>query len=276
MILLAAAMAPLSRGLVQSLGWVELPEDSQVILSILMSFSAIMGLAVSHVVYKLGKSVKAAQEMGSYTLEENLGGGGMGEVWQASHRMLARPAAVKLIRPEVLMGMQTGEIERLNRRFEHEVQATAALSSPHTVDIYDYGLAQDGTFYYVMELLDGLDLSTLVNKYGPQEPARVIHLLVQACPSLEEAHRAGLIHRDIKPANLFVCRYGTDDDFVKVLDFGLVKEVTAQGAKAAQLTQHDVTLGTPGFGRIANEDPDETRQRKTGRSFRAVRADYSS
>jgi len=247
MILLAAAMAPLSRALIQSLGYIELPADSLTILALVMMFSAIMGLVVSHVVYKMGKSVTAAREMGSYTLEENLGGGGMGEVWLASHRMLARPAAVKLIKPEVLSGMLPGEIERLNHRFEHEVQATAALCSPHTVDIYDYGLAQDGTFYYVMELLDGIDMETLVQRFGPIEPSRAVHYLIQACHSLNEAHKRKLIHRDIKPANLFVCSYGEDFDFVKVLDFGLVKQVSAQSAKDQQLTQRNVLMGTPAF-----------------------------
>jgi serine/threonine-protein kinase len=208
MILLAAAMAPLSRGMIQSLGYIDLPEDSLTILTLVMMLSAIMGLVVSHVVYKMGKSVTAAREMGSYTLEENLGSGGMGEVWLASHRMLARPAAVKLIKPEVLSGMQPEEMERLNQRFEHEVQATAAWCSPHTVDIYDNGLAQNGTFYYVMELLDGIDMETLVQRFGPVEPSRAVHFLIQACHSLNEAHKRLLIHRDIKPANLFVCSYG--------------------------------------------------------------------
>ncbi len=247
MILLAAAMAPLSRALIQNIGLVELPADSLTILTLVMMFSALMGLVVSHVVYKMGKSVTAAREMGSYTLEENLGSGGMGEVWLASHRMLARPAAVKLMRPEVLSGMQPGEIETLNHRFEHEVQATAALCSPHTVDIYDYGLAQDGTFYYVMELLDGIDMETLVERFGPIEPSRAVYYLIQACHSLSEAHKRQLIHRDIKPANLFVCSYGEDFDFVKVLDFGLVKEVSAQGTQEQRFTQHDGVLGTPAF-----------------------------
>jgi serine/threonine-protein kinase len=247
MILFAAALPPLSRALIQSLGLMVLPDDSLTILSLVMMFSAIMGLVVSHVVYKMGKSVTAAREMGSYTLEENLGGGGMGEVWMATHRMLARPAAVKLVKPDVVRGMQPGEIQHLNHRFEHEVQATAALCSPHTVDIYDYGLAQDGTFYYVMELLDGVDMETLVERFGPVEPSRAVNLLVQACHSLNEAHRRQLIHRDIKPANLFVCRYGDDFDFVKVLDFGLVKEVSGQGSKARHLTQPDLVMGTPDF-----------------------------
>ena len=206
------------------------------------------GLAyyASRIIWGLNVEVTRARRLGSYQLEALLGRGGMGEVWRASHQMLARPAAVKLIHSEAL-GKDAAKTQAILGRFEQEAQATASLRSPHTVQLYDFGRAEDGAFYYVMELLEGLDLSTLVDKYGPQEPARVIHLLVQACHSLEEAHRAGLIHRDIKPANLFVCRYGTDDDFVKVLDFGLVKEISAQGAKAPQLTQHDVMLGTPGF-----------------------------
>jgi serine/threonine-protein kinase len=200
----------------------------------------------SRIIHNIGAELVRARELGSYTLEERLGRGGMGEVWRARHRMLARPAAVKIIRPEALDEDAT-KAQALLDRFEQEAQATASLRSPHTVQLYDFGRADDGTFYYVMELLQGLDLSTLVDKYGPQQPARVIHFLVQACRSLEEAHRTGLIHRDIKPANLFVCRYGTDDDFVKVLDFGLVKEVKARGEKTLQLTQQDVVLGTPGF-----------------------------
>jgi len=206
------------------------------------------GLAyyASRIIWGLNVEVTRARRLGSYQLEERLGRGGMGEVWRASHQMLARPAAVKLIHAEAL-AEDADKTQAVLGRFEQEAQATASLRSPHTVDLYDFGRADDGAFYYVMELLEGIDLFTLVDKYGPQEPARVIHLLVQACHSLEEAHRAGLIHRDIKPANLFVCSYGTDDDFLKVLDFGLVKEVSAQGDTATQLTQHGVLLGTPGF-----------------------------
>ncbi len=246
-ILLSAMLPPVSRAVTQGLGLVELPDDSLVILSLLMMFSAIMGLAVSHVVYRLGRSVRAAREMGSYTLEESLGGGGMGEVWKASHRMLARPAAVKLIKPAVLAGMQPDEVERLNHRFEHEVQATAALCSPHTVDIYDYGLAQDGTFYYVMELLDGVDMETLIQRFGPIEPSRAVHYVIQACHSLNEAHKRQLIHRDIKPANLFVCRYGEDFDFVKVLDFGLVKHEREGSDVDVKLTVEGSVAGTPAY-----------------------------
>lgn len=246
-VLLIAIMPPISRVLLQHMGWVELPAESLLNLTLLMAFSSLMGIAVSHVVYKLGKSVTAAREMGSYTLEESLGGGGMGEVWRASHRMLARPAAVKLIKRDVLAGMDAGEIERLNQRFEQEVQATAALLSPHTVDIYDYGLAQEGTFYYVMELLDGIDMETLVERYGPVEPSRAAYLMTQACHSLIEAHKRHLIHRDIKPANLFVCKYGEDFDFVKVLDFGLVKHEMARDEGDLKLTADGTITGTPSY-----------------------------
>ena len=109
------------------------------------------------------------------------------------------------------------------RRFEREAQDTAALRSVHTIDVYDFGITEDGDFYYVMELLDGISLERFVQTYGPMEPARVVHVLRQVCHSLAEAHARGLVHRDIKPANIFVCRLGPDDDFVKVLDFGLVK-----------------------------------------------------
>ncbi len=206
------------------------------------------GLAyyAARIIWGLNEEVSRARRLGSYMLEEKLGRGGMGEVWRASHQLLARPAAVKLIHPEALAADALGA-QSILARFEQEAQATASLRSPHTVELYDFGRTEDGAFYYVMELLDGLDMATLVEKHGPLEPARVIHLLDQACHSLEEAHRAGLIHRDIKPANLVVCRYGTDEDFVKVLDFGLVKEVSAQGAEVQQLTQQDVVQGTPAF-----------------------------
>jgi serine/threonine-protein kinase len=127
------------------------------------------------------------------------------------------------------------------------VQATAALCSPHTVDIYDYGLAQDGSFYYVMELLDGIDMETLVERYGPVEPARAVHYLTQACHSLSEAHNRQLIHRDIKPANLFVCSYGEDFDFVKVLDFGLVKREESANEADLKLTAEGSVTGTPAY-----------------------------
>jgi serine/threonine-protein kinase len=182
-----------------------------------------MAYVAACVVYGLGTAVRKARELGSYQLVERLGKGGMGEVWRARHRMLARPAAIKLIRPEVLgAGYPEGRRQVLHR-FEREAQATAVMRSSHTIELYDFGAAEDGTFYYVMELLEGFDLERLVERFGPVPAERAVHLLLQICDSLAEAHEAGLIHRDVKPANVFACRYGREVDFVKVLDFGLVK-----------------------------------------------------
>ena len=170
----------------------------------------------------------------------------MGEVWRAKHRMLVRPAAVKLIRPETLGGEDQNKRRDVVRRFEREAQATAALRSPHTVELYDFGVTNEGIFYYVMELLDGLDLRTLVDTFGSVPPERAIHLMRQSCHSLEDAHQSGLVHRDIKPANVFACRRGIDYDFVKVLDFGLVKE-TVPRSEAADQTMDGLVRGTPAF-----------------------------
>jgi len=167
----------------------------------------------------------------------------MGEVWKASHRLLQRPAAVKLIRPEAL---GAGEQDtQLQQRFEREARATASLESVHTVRLFDYGKTDDGSFFYVMELLDGLDLDSLVRRFGPAPSERAVFLLGQVCRSLEDAHDNGMIHRDVKPANIFVCKLGPDHDFIKVLDFGLVKE-TATSTDAG-LTAAGVVAGTPAF-----------------------------
>jgi serine/threonine-protein kinase len=205
----------------------------------------IMAWTASRVVYGLGTAVRRARELGSYRLERRLGVGGMGEVWLARHRLLARPAAIKLVRAEFLGGGD-GRGKEIIQRFEREAQATALLRSPHTVEVYDFGTADDGSFYYVMELLDGFDLDQLVTQFGPLPPERAIHFLRQVCASLGEAHEAGLIHRDIKPANLYACRYGREVDFMKVLDFGLVTHTPGAGAKGAtEATQ--VAGGTPAF-----------------------------
>ena len=132
-------------------------------------------------------------------------------------------------------------------RFEREAQATANLCSPHTIHLYDFGITESGTFYYVMELLSGLDLDALVSRFGPMPESRVIHLLLQACDSLGEAHEQGLIHRDIKPANIYVCRYGRGVDHVKVLDFGLVKFRDTNDEAEINLTADDRVTGTPAF-----------------------------
>ncbi len=201
----------------------------------------------SRVVYGLGAAVRKAREMGSYRLVERLGEGGMGEVWRAQHRMLARPAAIKLIRPEVLGATRLDGMQVL-RRFEREAQATALLRSAHTVELYDFGRADDGTFYYVMELLDGFDLSELVERFGPVPPERALHFLKQMCASLAEAHEAGLVHRDVKPANIYTCRHGREVDFIKVLDFGLVKQGARPEEGAERISaEHQPVGGTPGF-----------------------------
>jgi serine/threonine-protein kinase len=171
----------------------------------------------------------------------------MGEVWRAEHRMLTRGAAIKLIRPAALGAGEGSHALEIVKRFEREAQATAALRSPHTIEVYDYGLAADGTFHYVMELLEGFSLQTLVARFGPLPPERVVHFLRQACHSLAEAHAAGLVHRDVKPANMFVCRLGLDLDFVKVLDFGLVKLQGPQARGAEALTVEGAFAGTPGY-----------------------------
>ncbi|NKB87210.1 MAG: protein kinase [Acidobacteria bacterium] len=185
-----------------------------------------------------------------YELKKRIGLGGMGEVWLAEHNLLARKAAVKLIRPETLGGRNAERADLVLRRFEREARATAGLRSPHTVEVYDFGHAADGTFYYAMEYLEGFDLRNLVEEHGPVPPARVVHLLRQACDSLADAHTTGLLHRDIKPANIYACRMGTAVDFVKVLDFGLVTDAnlpSAMGEAATGLTIEGEINGTPGY-----------------------------
>jgi eukaryotic-like serine/threonine-protein kinase len=189
----------------------------------------------SSVIYGLQKRAKEALQLGQYTLEEKIGQGGMGEIYRARHAMLRRPTAVKL-----LLGDST---EPQLRRFEKEVQLTARLTHPNTISIYDYGRTPDGVFYYAMELLEGMTLEQLVGTHGPLPPGRVIHLLLQACGALNEAHQIGLIHRDIKPANLFLCRRGEIADFVKVLDFGLVREL--KNNEDATHSNANLVVGTP-------------------------------
>ena len=206
----------------------------------------LIGYVSARLIYRLSSELKRAQELGSYRLVERLGAGGMGEVWRAQHRLLARPAAIKLMRPEVLGGSAPERQSELHTRFKREAQATSLLRSPHTIELYDFGVADDGAFYYVMELLDGFDLDTLISKFGPLPAERASHLLTQVCHSLGEAHAQGLIHRDIKPANVYVCRYGRDVDFVKVLDFGLVKSQDTGQTMTGVTTEH-VVRGTPAF-----------------------------
>lgn len=247
--LAAASMMPLMF-LIVAIRGNPTPDAGALTMLVLPNYiSAGIAIAASRVIYRLGSAIGHARRMGSYYLEERLGQGGMGEVWRATHRMLARPAAIKLVRTEAIASGESGRTSSSQlQRFEREVQATAQLRSPHTVEVYDYGLTEDGTFYYVMELLDGLSLQDLVERYGPVPPERAIHILRQACHSLAEAHDRGLVHRDIKPANIFICRYGREFDFVKVLDFGLVKRAGPAPRDQAQLTQVGAYLGTPAYG----------------------------
>jgi serine/threonine-protein kinase len=172
----------------------------------------------------------------------------MGEVYRAEHRMLVRPAAIKLIRPETLRWDDDSKARVAVERFRREAQAAAMLRSPHTIELYDFGLTDDGTFYFVMELLDGVDLATFVERFGPMPSARAVHVLRQACDSLAEAHARDLVHRDVKPANLHLCRLGLRHDFVKVLDFGLVKaRRPEQLGDAGLLTATNIVAGTPAF-----------------------------
>jgi serine/threonine-protein kinase len=192
---------------------------------------------ISHVIYGLRRRVRDAMQLGQYRLERKLGEGGMGEVYEASHAMLRRKTAIKLLPPD-----KTGEAALA--RFEREVQITSQLTHPNTVQIYDYGRTPDGVFYYAMELLDGIDLERLVAEHGKQPPERVVHILEQVCGALAEAHRAGLIHRDIKPANIVLCDRGGVRDVAKVLDFGLVKNVETDAADG-KLTGMNQITGTP-------------------------------
>jgi serine/threonine-protein kinase len=191
----------------------------------------------SRVIYGLSQRVRLATELGQYTLEEKIGEGGMGVVYRARHALLRRPTALKVL-PRELAG------ERSILRFEREVQLTSALTHPNTIAIYDYGRSPDGLFYYVMEYLDGITLEELVTHDGPQPFGRVVHLLKQLCSALQEAHEVKLIHRDVKPANIVLCVRGGLADYVKVLDFGLVKE-TVQGAP--ELSTARAVVGTPKY-----------------------------
>ena len=209
-------------------------------LYVLLGLSSAAIFAFTVIVARLRRKAQKAEieakQLGQYTLDAKLGAGAMGVVYKGHHAMLRRPTAIKML-----------DVDKVNdasiQRFEREVQLTCQLNHPNTVAIYDYGRTPEGVFYYAMEFLDGVNLQTLVEHYGPQPESRVIRILSQICGSLYEAHSLGLVHRDVKPANIMLNRRGCDADVVKVLDFGLVKAIDE--GKQAGMTAANALTGTP-------------------------------
>lgn len=208
-------------------------------LTVYVGIWASVGIAcistISYVIHGLQRQMRRALQLGQYVLEEKIGEGGMGVVYRASHALLRRPTAIKLL---------ARTTESAARRFEREVQITARMTHPNTVSVFDYGRTPDGIFYYAMEYLDGVTLQDLVDELGPLPAPRTVHILLQICGALAEAHSNGLVHRDIKPSNVMLAQRGGIVDFVKVLDFGLVKEAQAEDLKASAA---NVLVGTPHY-----------------------------
>ncbi len=228
-------MQPEVSGIVAQLGQAEEAGSNILFLAI----GLVLAIYGSFLVNGLRTQLHRARKFGQYQLLRKLGEGGMGEVYLAEHQLLKRPCALKLIKAEA------GADPISLARFEREVRSAARLTHPNSIDIYDYGHTDDGTFYYVMEFLQGLSLSDLVRRAGPLPPGRVIYLFRQVCAGLAEAHALGLVHRDLKPANIFVAVRGGESDVAKVLDFGLVK--LTKDPEAAELTSDMTVSGTPQF-----------------------------
>ena len=259
--LIAASMDPVGLFVAHARG-LAVPTFSVILWNYLPNYiCALLAVIPPKIMTRLGRHVQRARELGSYRLVQLIGTGGMGEVWRATHRMLARPAAIKLIKPEILGSSGQRETAGVVERFRREAEAASSLESPHTIRLYDFGETGAGTFYFVMELLDGLDLETLVRRHGPLPPERVVHVLRQSCHSLAEAHDRGLVHRDVKPANIYLCRLGRDYDFVKVLDFGLVKYGRDESILDTIKETSELTTGTPAYmaPEMANGDPVDRR-----------------
>lgn len=238
--LLSAAMAPIGILLnVLIIGNPLPPPPIWAIWTAAPLLMAVIGTWVAQWIYKLGEELDAAREMGSYELIEPVGHGGMGEVWKARHRFLARDAAVKLI------GKAFASTPLQQKRFEREARVIAKLESPHTVSIFDFGTTPTGELYFAMELIRGLNLDELIKRFGPQPAGRVKSIWIGVLKSLDEAHRAGLTHRDVKPSNILLARLGLEHDFVKVVDFGLVKSRGTE--EQTQLKMEQTTVGTPAY-----------------------------
>jgi serine/threonine-protein kinase len=246
--LIAASMGPVGTGIAFLLGRPVPPLATTLVMYLPTFIWAVVATLPSAMFQKMGRQLKQARALGSYELIEQLGAGGMGTVWRARHRFLARDAAVKLVKVQSLGDTDSAAAAQL-RRFEREAQATALLRSQHSIRLFDFGAADDGSFYYVMELLEGRDLESVVREFGPLPPERVVHLLKQICHSLAEAHARGMVHRDVKPANIFLCRMGLEFDFVKVLDFGLVqtRAVDPSAAVTETLITAQRLIGTPAY-----------------------------
>ncbi len=223
-------------------------------LVIIMGVTFLAATYGTHVINELREEAFEAKQLGQYRLVNLIGSGGMGDVYLAEHQMMKRPVAIKLIRPGKAADKQA------LARFEREVRATAKLSHWNTIEIFDYGRTEDGTFYYVMEYLPGLSLADLVEKHGPLPPARAIHLLMQTCDALSEAHGRGLIHRDLKPGNIFAAQRGGYYDVAKLLDFGLAKPLS-NDTVPVQLTQEGSITGSPMYmapeQALGDSEPDE-------------------
>lgn len=211
--------------------------------TVVLALGAAIAIFGSYKLSELREEAFEARKLGQYRLVRKLGAGGMGEVYLGEHVLLRRACAIKLIHPD-----QAGDPVTFSR-FEREVQAMATLTHWNTVEVYDYGHAEDGTFYYVMEYLPGLSLQELIERHGPLPPGRAIHFLRQLCGALKEAHAIGLIHRDIKPSNVIACQRGGQYDVAKLLDFGLVQDLSIGGAQGSdqRLTLQGTILGSPPY-----------------------------
>jgi serine/threonine-protein kinase len=206
--------------------------------------SSLLGLITGHIVWTAQEQLYQARRVGRYRLQAPIGKGGMGEVWLAWDQSLHRNVALKIIR------VGTASNTAALKRFELEAQAAGRLRGPHVAHVFDFGASDDGLYYIAMEYLDGMNLATIVEKFGPLPPARAMHLAIQACLALEEAHEAGIIHRDLKPHNLFVTHVPDEPDFIKLLDFGVAR-LRAVGSVDDRLTKVGLVVGTPAY--VASE-----------------------